>query len=42
MKGFLEAAGLVLLESEDADTGGEPGADSQRIHIVAMESGKVR
>jgi len=42
IKGFLEAAKLVLLESEDADTGGEPDADSQRIHIVAMESGKVR
>ena len=37
---FLEEAGMKILEVEDADTGLEADATSERIHVVAMEQGK--
>lgn len=40
MTEFLKEAGLELLEVEDADTGLEVTETSERIHIVARESGK--
>jgi len=40
MKSFIEAAGMELLEIEDADTGDVADECSERIHIVARENGK--
>ena len=40
MEQFIEAAGLELLEIEDADTSMEVSETSERIHIVAREKGK--
>ncbi len=40
MKGFVEEAGLVFVTAIDADTHEEPSEDSERIYIVARESGK--
>lgn len=40
MISFLEAAGMELLEIEDADTGMEVSEISERIHVVARERGK--
>lgn len=40
IKGFLDEAGLILLETQDADTGLEANENSERIHVVAMEHGK--
>jgi len=40
MKSFIEAAGMELLEIEDAENGGEVTATSERIHVVAREKGK--
>ncbi|MCR5671577.1 MAG: class I SAM-dependent methyltransferase [Butyrivibrio sp.] len=40
MKGFAKAAGLEFITAIDADTHGEPTDDSERIYIVARESGK--
>lgn len=40
MTAFIEAAGMKVLEIEDADTGEKVDATSQRIHIIAQEQGK--
>lgn len=40
MVSFIEKAGMVLLEIQDADTGLEATQTSERIHIVAREKGK--
>ena len=40
MKGFLEKAGLVFVRALDADTHGEVRAESERIYVIARESGK--
>lgn len=40
MKHFIEASGLVLIKTYDADTLGEATAQSERIYCVAEENGK--
>ena len=40
MKGFVKEAGLEFIEAIDADTHDEPNDDSERIYIIARESGK--
>lgn len=40
MKSFIEAAGMILLEVSDADTGSDASELSERVHIVAREKGK--
>lgn len=40
MKGLLEEAGLIFLEAYNMDTGGTAGDDSERILVIARESGK--
>lgn len=40
MKHFIEASGLVLIKTYDADTLGEVTAQSERIYCVAEENGK--
>lgn len=40
MEGFLKAAGLQLVQMQDADTDGEVTDTSERILVVARESGK--
>ena len=40
MRALVEQAGMILLEMKDADTGGEITPESQRVYIVARESGK--
>ena len=40
MRALVEQAGMILLEMKDADTGSEVTPESQRVYIVARESGK--
>lgn len=40
MKGFLEEAGLMFVKAMDADTHGEVRAESERIYVIARETGK--
>ena len=40
MRALVEQAGMILLEMKDADTGSEVTTESQRVYIVARESGK--
>ncbi len=40
MKSFVDKAGLEFITAIDADTHEEPTEDSERIYIVARESGK--
>ena len=40
MRDFLEAAGLLFVEALDADTHGEVRPESERIYVIARESGK--
>lgn len=40
MKKFLEEAGLLFVKALDADTHGEVRAESERIYVIAQESGK--
>lgn len=40
MKGFLAAAGLLFVKALDADSRGEVRAESERIYVIARESGK--
>lgn len=40
MKGFLEEAGLLFVKALDADTRGEVRAESERIYVIARETGK--
>ncbi len=40
MKSFVSAAGLEFIEAIDADTHEKPDSDSERIYIIARESGK--
>ncbi len=41
MISFVRAAGMEFITAIDADTHAEPGEDSERIYIVARESGKA-
>ena len=41
MAALVEQAGMILLEMKDADTGAEVTDQSQRVYIVARESGKT-
>lgn len=40
MKGLLERAGMKFITALDGDTGGEVSEESERIHVIARESGK--
>ena len=40
MKSFVSAAGLEFIEAIDADTHENPDSESERIYIIARESGK--
>lgn len=39
---LIEKSGLVFLEAYDMDTKGDPGAESERICVIARENGKQR
>ena len=41
MKGFLEAAGLLFVKALDADNRGGVRPESERIYVIAKESGKT-
>lgn len=41
MRELVEQAGMILLEMKDADTGSDVTPESQRVYIVARESGKI-
>lgn len=41
MRALVEQAGMILLEMKDADTGSDVTPESQRVYIVARESGKI-
>jgi SAM-dependent methyltransferase len=40
VKGFLEAAGMEFVRVYDADTGEEPGEQTERLFFIAREHGK--
>lgn len=40
MKGFVEAAGMEIVEILDADSHQNPTAESERIYMIAREQGK--
>ena len=40
MKSFVKAAGLEFVDAVDADTHEDPNDESERIYIIARESGK--